>query len=100
MKIIQLKNAAGTIIVDYLTDLIGSNNEFTVYQIKQVGETGTGSVILSDEAIQAGYPVDIDESNLSTFRTFAVDNNLFLYIYETGEDTSYLVYNGEAIGSL
>lgn len=90
MKTLQLVSPDQSIIVNYLTDLIGSNEELTVYQIKELTYDTTlrGSTILSDAAIQAGLFADVDEYSLGDFKAFATTNGYSLRVFETGEAVS------------
>lgn len=87
MKTIQLISNDDTITVDYLVDLIGNNEECTVYQIKDHAATSqTGAVRLSAAAIQANFPDSIDEFNkITDFKVFALANGMKMTIFENGE---------------
>jgi len=85
MKTLQLISPDESIIVNYLTDLIGENESLTVYQIKEIGESAAGSIVLSDAAIQAGLFLEIGEYNLGAFKAFATTNEYSLKIFENGE---------------
>lgn len=86
MKTLKYTSQNKDIDVEYLTDLIGSNDSLTIYQVsqyvdevKQVGLNGT--------AIVFGMPDDIEASNLTTMKALATDNNLTLQVLESGQST-------------
>jgi len=78
MKTLAFTNADNTVNVEYLTDIIGSNDYFTIYEI-------TG---LTD-ALQALYvfPDKVTQWTLAEAAAFGVSSNLTLKVYETDETT-------------
>lgn len=77
MKLLVFTNADNSVKIEYLTDIIGSNDFFTIYQI-----TGLAS------AVQQKYVFpDLDfEWTLAEAAALADSSNLTLTIYETDED--------------
>lgn len=81
MKTLQFTNVAGTVAVNYLTDLIGDNQVFTVYQVKEQVD-GVERIGLTDTTIALGFDYDKDEYDLATFTAFAEENDYILKSYE------------------
>ena len=54
MKTLQIASSGNAIVINYLTDLIGTNDKFTIYQIKTLSG-GVETIGASDAAIQAGF---------------------------------------------
>ncbi len=103
MKILQFKNTAGTVIVDYLTDLVGTNENFTIYQVSQ--QINGVKSDLSDAAISAGFFHSIKEHNIAEFINLAKNLAYTLTSYENAASgaTSTVLWagtygNGGAIG--
>jgi hypothetical protein len=91
MKTLQLISPDESIQVNYLTDLIGDNEELTVYQIRDLSLNETGSEVLSDAAIAAGLFLNVAEYSLGQFKAFATANEYSLKVFETGEDVVDLI---------
>lgn len=81
MKTLQFTNVAGTVTVNYLTDLIEDNQVFTVYQAKEIVD-GVEQVGLTDTAIALGFDYNLDEYDIATFTAFAEENDYILKSYE------------------
>ena len=87
MKTLKYTNANKAIDVEYLTDLIGSNEEFTTYQVKQIVD-GVEQVGMNATAIIFGMPDKIQEFNLTYMKTLATDKNLTLTVLDTQAGSS------------
>ena len=99
MKTLVLTDSTG-MHVELLTDLIGSNKEFTIYQVEEV-VAGVRQIGLSDTTIQKGITYDVDDYNLDTVIADCELHDYTLVVYETGMDPVTLyepVYYGGAIG--
>lgn len=99
MKSLVFLGADGT-HVELLTDLIGENDAFTVYQIKEFVD-GQAQIGLSDATIAKGFNFTIDEYSVGEMKAFAEENGYTLIALETGADPEVLYtayYYGEAIG--
>jgi hypothetical protein len=94
MKVLQFKNTAGTIVVDYLTDLVGTNENFTIYQVNQW--VNGVKVALTDAAIALGFPHNLQEHNLQDFVNLAENKAYTLTSYENtaGGSTSTVLWGG------
>jgi hypothetical protein len=86
--------------VELLTDLIDSNKQFTVYQVKEyVG--GIAQLGFTDETIAKGVDFKVDEYDLGEMIEFAQEHDFTLIAMETGAENEVLYlayYYGEAIG--
>jgi hypothetical protein len=98
MKTLVLRNNDNSVQVEYLTDLIGNNDALTIYQIRDLNATGTGTVTLGATAIGLGMDFGAEPKTLKQFIAFAITNNLILEVYETGQAVKTAVYYGGAIG--
>jgi hypothetical protein len=90
MKTLQFRNSDDSIIVNYLTDLIGEAKSLTVYQIKTLfgivgGQNVEDYIGLADNAIQLGLPDKLEGSSLEEMTALAQSLSLSLEVLETGE---------------
>ena len=90
MKTIQLRNGAGSVIVDYDTDLQGSAKSLTVTQIWHY-ESGVKTLGAGATAEAAGWPSTIDEYQYEYFTKYATDNSLKMDVFETGQSVVHAV---------
>lgn len=82
MKTLQIVNGDSSLIVNYLTDLIGTNDNFAIFQIKTI-ENGVETLGLSDTAIAAGYFRTIGKPRtIQQFTDFCKNKGFALYSYE------------------
>jgi hypothetical protein len=82
MKTLQITNTDNSIVVNYLTDLIGDNNNFTIFQIKQV-VAGVEQIGLTDAVITEGFFKTIGKSHtVVQFTDFVKRKAYNLYSYE------------------
>ena len=108
MKVLQLINSDSTITVNYLVDLIGTNDVFSIFQIKTISSLGVESIGLSDAAIRDGVFQHIGKTHtLEQFKEFCKEHDYALYSYEnlsTGSTRTtiyvdgYGTYTGGGIG--
>lgn len=108
MKILQLINSDSTIKINYLVDLIGTNDVFSIFQIKTISSLGVESIGLSDAAIRDGVFQHIGKIHTKEqFVEFCKEHNYSLYSYEnlsTGSvrttiySSGYGSYSGGGIG--
>jgi shikimate 5-dehydrogenase len=95
MKTLVFSNSDNSLVLEFNTDLIGSNESLTVYQVTQI-VSGTASIIrgtggsadMNATLITKGfldYAV-VDEFNLGQFKTLATSANYKLVVRETGQD--------------
>lgn len=84
MKTLKYTNANKAIDVEYLTDLIGSNKELTVYQVTQY-VNGVKQVNLNATAQSFGMLDKVDMYSLKQMTDQATDKNLTLEVYESGQ---------------
>lgn len=85
MKTLKYTNANKAIDVEYLTDLIGSNKELTVYQVTQY-VNGAKQVNLNATAQSFGMLDKVDMYTLKQMTDQATDKNLTLEVYESGQN--------------
>ena len=85
MKILKYTNANKAIDVEYLTDLIGSNKNLTVYQVTQY-VNGVKQVNLNATAQSFGMLDKVDMYSLKQMTDQATDKNLNLNVYEAGQN--------------
>lgn len=100
MKNLVFSNSDNTLVVDYLTDLIGEGVSFTIYQIKTIA-SGVETIGLSAAAIALGFWDKLQEYTLGEFKEFAETNTLTLTTKETGVADVVVyspIYGGDAIG--
>jgi peptidoglycan/xylan/chitin deacetylase (PgdA/CDA1 family) len=89
MKTLSIDNNEG-LVVNYLVDLIGSNDLFTVYDILTV-KNGVESVGYTDEVIALNYPFKIGGTyTVKEFEAFA--NSRTTTLVETSEETPEPVF--------
>lgn len=81
MKILKFTNADLSLDVEYAVDLIGTNEEMTVYQISG----------LDDVEEQWGLEFRRLSYALGAFKAFATANNLKLEVFENGQTTETLI---------
>jgi hypothetical protein len=81
MKTIVLRNTDSSVRVEYLTDLIGKNQELTVYT-----QNGTPNG-LSETEIALGLDLGVDEYNVKDVEALSEEKELFMEIYENGQDS-------------
>lgn len=87
MKILKFTNADLSLDVEYVVDLIGTNDAMTVHQIKGL-----------DEAEKRwGLNFRVLPYTLTAFKTFATTYNLKLDVLENGQATTTLVALGTAL---
>ena len=84
MKTLKYTNANKAIDVEYLTDLIGSNKNLTVYQVTQY-VNGVKQVNLNATAQSFGMLDKVDMYSLKQMTDQATDKNLTLEVYESGQ---------------
>lgn len=84
MKTLKYTNANKAINVEYLTDLIGDNEEFTTYQIKQI-VNGVEQLGLNGTAVAFGMEDEINAFSLAYMKTMATNKNLSLEVHEDGK---------------
>ena len=78
MKTIKYTNESGDVDVEFLVDLISTNDFLTVYDIQG----------LSESEIASGISFrDLDTTSLTAMETFSEDNNLTMQVFEDGETT-------------
>ena len=100
MKTLVFQDSTG-ILVELLTDLIGDNEAFTVYQIQYRDANGDMQIGLSDDLIAAGFDFAIDEYDVGAMIEFAETYDYTLTAVETGYEDVVLyqgTYYGGAIG--
>ena len=85
MKTLKYTNANKAIDVEYLTDLIGSNKNLTVYQVTQC-VNGVKQVNLNATAQSFGMLDKVDMYSLKQMTDQATDKNLTLNVYEAGQN--------------
>lgn len=85
MKTLKYTNANKAIDVEYLTDLIGSNKNLTVYQLSQY-VNGIKQVNLNATAQSFGMLDKVDMYTLKQMTDQAIDKNLTLEVYESGQN--------------
>lgn len=85
MKTLKYTNANKAIDVEYLTDLIGSNKNLTVYQVTQY-VNGVKQVNLNAAAQTFGMLDKVDMYSLKQMTDQATDKNLTLNVYESGQN--------------
>lgn len=85
MKTLKYTNANKAIDVEYLTDLIGSNKNLTVYQVTQY-VNGAKQVNLNATAQSFGMLDKVDMYSLKQMTDQATDKNLTLEVYEQGQN--------------
>ena len=82
MKTLQIANIDSSIIVNYLTDLVGTNDNFCILQIKTI-EDDVETVGLSENAIKAGFFRTIGKMHtIQQFTDFVKRKAFTLYSYE------------------
>jgi hypothetical protein len=84
MKTLKYTNANKTIDVEYLTDLIGSNKELTVYQLTQF-VSGVEKVNINTTAQTLGMLDKVKKYSLKEMTDMATNLNLTLNVYESGQ---------------
>jgi hypothetical protein len=101
MKTLVFNNSSG-LMVELLTDLIGDNQQFTVFQIKErILSTGKFQIGFQDATIAAGWDFKILEYDLGTMIAWAITKACTLTAVETGKADVVLhqgTYYGGAIG--
>lgn len=85
MKTLKYTNTNKAIDVEYLTDLIGSNKNLTVYQVTQY-VNGVKQVNLNATAQAFGMLDKVDMYSLKQMTDQATDKNLNLNVYEAGQN--------------
>jgi hypothetical protein len=100
MKTLVFRDSAG-LQIEYLTDLIGDNKQFTIYQIQHRNSAGKMVIGLSDAEIAAGWDHKVAEYDLGTMIAWAKTTNCTLTAVDTGN--AYVTVNqggyyGGAIG--
>lgn len=85
MKTLKYTNTNKAIDVEYLTDLIGSNKNLTVYQVTQY-VNGVKQVNLNATAQSFGMLDKVDMYSLKQMTDQATDKNLNLNVYEAGQN--------------
>ena len=95
MKTLVFSNSDNSLVLEFQTDLIGSNESLTVYQVKQIVSgaesiiRGTGgSTEMNSTLITKGFLAfaEVDEFDLGQFKTQATSANYKLVVRETGQD--------------
>ena len=84
MKTLKYTNANKAIDVEYLTDLIGSNKNLTVYQVTQY-VNGVKQVNLNATAQAFGMLDKVDMYSLKQMTDQATNKNLTLTVHESGQ---------------
>ena len=85
MKTLKYTNANKAIDVEYLTDLIGSNKELTVYQVTQF-VNGVEQVNMNATGQAFGLLDKVAPYSLKQMTDQATDKNLTLEVYEQGQN--------------
>ena len=107
MKTLQISNSNNTKVVRYLTDLIGSNESFMIFQIKQsVSGVEQTPNVLTDAVIQDGFFHKLQQHQIEEFIEFVQNKGYTLKSYETtalGVNVETTIWasgygNGGAIG--
>jgi hypothetical protein len=99
MKTLVLSNSTG-IHVELLTDLIGNNKEFTIYQVQE-RVNGRMRVGLTDETIASGVNFGIESKHVGEIIDFCEAHDFTLVSRETGAEDEVLYqgsYYGDVIG--
>ena len=91
MKELRFANADGTIDITYLVDLIGTNDDCTVYDVIQKVNNVTTPFGLNAAAYQAGFDDKKQMTTLTVCKAFAVANNYTLTEHTPG--ASPVTYN-------
>jgi hypothetical protein len=82
MKDLVLRSVDKTVDVHYLVDLVGSNSGLmTIHEIRG----------LSDAEIALGINFKRELVSLGELKEFATENNLGLFVYETGQSVQAIV---------
>jgi len=100
MKTLVFQDSSG-LQIEFLTDLIGNNKQFTVYQIQERDADGIMRIGLSDTSIAAGWDFGVKEYHLGEMIAWATSADCTLTAVETGKEDDVLyqgTYYGGAIG--
>ena len=101
MKTLVFQDSTG-LMVELLTDLVGNNQQFTVYQVQErILATKKFQIGLQDATIAAGWNVKIEEYDLGQMKAWAIAKGCTLTAVETGKEDVVLhqgTYYGGAIG--
>jgi hypothetical protein len=101
MKTLVFQDSNG-LLVELLTDMVGDNQQFTVYQIQErVLATGEMQIGLQDATIAAGWDFKIAEYDLGAMIAHAEAMGCTLTAVETGKEDVVILqgeYYGDAIG--
>jgi hypothetical protein len=101
MKTLVFQNSSG-LLVELLTDLVGDNQQFTVYQVQErILSTGKFQIGFQEATIAAGWDFGIAEYDLGTMKAWAIAKGCTLTAVETGKEDVVLhqgTYYGGAIG--
>jgi hypothetical protein len=101
MKTLVFNNSAG-LLVELLTDLVGDNQQFTVYQVQErILATKKFQIGYQEATIAAGWNFGIAEYDLGTMKAWAVSTGCTLTAVETGKPDVVIyqgTYYGGAIG--
>ena len=97
MKTLVFRNSSG-VLVELLTDLIGDNSEFTIYQVQHKDPT-TNLMVLGygDTLIAAGWDFRFQEYNLGDVIAFAQQYGYTITAVEVGK-TDIVIYQGTYYG--
>jgi hypothetical protein len=81
MKTLQINNSDNSIVVRYLTDIIGDAQEFTIYQVETV-VAGVAQIGLTDAILAEGFFYHYKTHTLPEFIDFVKGKGYTLKSYE------------------
>ena len=81
MKVLSIANSNNTLVVNYLTDLIGTAENFVPLQIKTI-TNGVETLGISDAAMRLGFPHKQVQHHIEFYTNFCKTKGYSLTSYE------------------
>ena len=81
MKVLSISNSNNTLVVNYLTDLIGKAESFVPLQIKTI-TNGVETMGISDAAMVLGFPHKQVQHHIEFYTNFCKQKGYSLTSYE------------------